>query len=188
LAAAGFQPASRLSAGGRIAVSAVDDESRLEHESVRNHGIVLRVGVLLDVEVLLNRSGGVGEEGPLCANRRAELLERVMVVGRDRDNPRICHSDLRVKRGKLQMLLVFFRAIVAARKRQDEGIITLEFAEPAWGARMIGLLIVRGEQRAVFVYQIESYRSIPMAELASLQCVPRFRIRSQPTPSFLSTP
>ena len=69
------------------------------------------------------------------------------------------------------MLLVFFRAIVAARKRQDEGIITLEFAEPAWGARMIGLLIVRGEQRAVFVYQIESYRYIPMAELASLQCV-----------------
>jgi hypothetical protein len=28
-----------------------------------------------------------------------------------------CHSDLRIERGKIQMLLVFFRAAVAARKR-----------------------------------------------------------------------
>jgi hypothetical protein len=47
-----------------------------------------------------------------------------------------------MKRGKLQMLLVFFRAVVAAGKRQDEGIITLEFAEPAQSARVIGQLIV----------------------------------------------
>ncbi len=55
-------------------LDAVDDKSRLEHECVRNHRIVLGVGVLRDVEVLLHRSVGVGEEGRLGANRRAELL------------------------------------------------------------------------------------------------------------------
>jgi hypothetical protein len=40
-----------------------------------------------------------------------------MVIGGDRDNLGVCHSDLRVKRGKLKMLLVFFRAVMAARKR-----------------------------------------------------------------------
>ncbi len=121
----------------------MDDESRLEHERVRNHRIMLRVGILRDVEVLLNRSFGVGEEGPLGAHRRAELLESVVVIGGDRGNLGVCHSDLRIKRGKLQMLLVFFRAVMAARKRQDQGIIALEFAEPARCARVIGQLIVR---------------------------------------------
>ena len=110
---------------------------------MRNHRIMLRVGILRDVEVLLNCSVGVGEEGPLGAHRRAELLESMMIIGGDRDNLGICHSDLRIKRGKLQMLLVFFRAVVAARKRQDQGIIALEFAELARRARMIGQLIVR---------------------------------------------
>src|SRR5271154_4666872 len=60
-------------------IDAVDDESRLEHECMRNHRIMLGVGVFRDIEVLLNNSAGVGEEGPLRANRRAELLERVVV-------------------------------------------------------------------------------------------------------------
>ena len=98
-------------------IDAVDDESRFENERVRNHRIMLRVGILHDVEVLLNRSFGVGEEGPLGAHRRAELLESVVVIGGDRGNLGVCHSDLRIKRGKIQMLLVFFRAVVAARKR-----------------------------------------------------------------------
>ena len=70
-----------------------------------------------NVEVLLNRSVGVGEEGPLGADRRAELLESVVVIGRDRGDLGVRHSDLRLKRGKLQMLLVFFRAVMAAGKR-----------------------------------------------------------------------
>jgi hypothetical protein len=67
-------------------IDAVDDESWLEHERVRNHRIVLRVGILRDVEVLLNGSLGVGEEGPLGTNRRAELPESVVVIGGDRGN------------------------------------------------------------------------------------------------------
>ena len=116
----------------------MDDESRLEHECVRNHRIVLRVGIFRDVEVLLNGSAGVGEEGPLGAHRRAELLESVVVVGGDRGNLGVCHSNLRIKCGKIQVLLVFLRAVVAARKRQDQGIIALEFAEFARYARVIG--------------------------------------------------
>ena len=102
-------------------IDAVDDESRLEHERVRNHRIMFRVGILRNVEILLNCSFGVGEEGPLGAHRCAELLESVVVIGGDRDNLGVCHRDLRIKRGKIQMLLVFFRAVVAARKRQDQG-------------------------------------------------------------------
>jgi hypothetical protein len=40
---------------------------------------MLRVGILRDVEVLLNRSFGVGEEGPL-GTHRAKLLESVVAV------------------------------------------------------------------------------------------------------------
>src|ERR1700683_2304015 len=62
-------------------IDAVDDESWFEHECVRNHRIMLRVGILRDVEVLLNRSFGVGEEGPLGTHRRAELLASGGVSG-----------------------------------------------------------------------------------------------------------
>jgi hypothetical protein len=92
----------------------VDHDPRLEHERVRDHRVVLGVGVLLDVEVLLNRSVGVGEEGPLGADRRAELLERVVVVGGDRGDLSVFHGDLRVERGEFQMLLVLLGAVVAA--------------------------------------------------------------------------
>ena len=123
-------------------INAVDNEARLEHERMRNHRIMLRVGILRDVEGLLNRSFGVGEEGPLGAHRRAELLDSVVVIGGDGSNLCICHSDFRIKRGEIEMLLVFFRAVVATRKRQDQWVIALEFAEPAQGARVIGQLKV----------------------------------------------
>ena len=95
---------------------------------------MLRVSALRDV----NRSSGIGEEGLLGAHRRAELLQSVVVIGGDRNNLGVCHSDFRIKRGKFQMLLVFLRAVVAARKRQDQGIIALEFAESALYTLVIG--------------------------------------------------
>ena len=103
---------------------------------------MLRVGILRNVEVLLNNPVGVGEEGPLGAHRRAELLQSVMVIGGNHNNLRVCHRNFRIKRGKVQMLLVFLRAVMAARKRQNQGIIALKFAEPAQCARVIGQLIV----------------------------------------------
>ena len=72
----------------------------LSTKRVRNHRIVLGVGVLLDVEVLLNLPVRVGEECPLRANRRSELLKRVVVVGGNCRDLRVCHSDLRVERGE----------------------------------------------------------------------------------------
>jgi hypothetical protein len=42
---------------------------------VRDHRVVVGVGVLLDVEVLLDDALRVREEGPLGADRLAELLE-----------------------------------------------------------------------------------------------------------------
>ena len=103
---------------------------------------MLRVGILGDVQVLLNRSFGVGEEGPLGAHRCAELLKSMVVIGGDGGNLGVGHGDFRIKRGKLQMLLVFFRAVVAARQRQDQWIIALQFAQPARCAGVIGQLIV----------------------------------------------
>jgi hypothetical protein len=50
---------------------------------------VFRIGVLPNVEILLNDPSRVGEESPLRADRRAKLLERVMVVGRNRRDLRI---------------------------------------------------------------------------------------------------
>jgi hypothetical protein len=40
-----------------------------------------------------------------------------MVIGGDRGDLGVCHCDLRIKRGKIEMLLVFFWAVVATRKR-----------------------------------------------------------------------
>ena len=86
---------------------------------------MLGVGVLLDVEVLLDPALRVGEEGPLRADRRAELLVRVVVVRRDRGDLRVGDGDLRIERGELQMLLVLLRALVAAREREDQRVVAL---------------------------------------------------------------
>ena len=105
------------------------------------------VGVLLDVEVLLDRSPGVGEERPLGADRRAELLQLVVLVGRDRDDLRVGHGDLRLERRQLEVLLVLLRAVVAAREREDHRIGALQLAELARGVGVIGQLVV-GERAA----------------------------------------
>ena len=57
----------------------------------------------------------------IVAHRRVELLESVVVIGGDRGNLRVCHPDLWIERGKIQMLLVFLRARMPTRKRQDQG-------------------------------------------------------------------
>jgi hypothetical protein len=62
---------------------------------VRDHRVVVGVGVLLDVEVLLDDALRVREERPLRADRVPELLERVVLVGRDRRDLRIGDVDLR---------------------------------------------------------------------------------------------
>src|SRR6478736_557036 len=49
----------------------------------RIHWVVVGVGVLLDVEVLLDLVAGVGQEGPLCADRVAELVGFEGVAGGD---------------------------------------------------------------------------------------------------------
>ena len=41
------------------------------------------------------------------------------------------------------MLLVLLRAVVAAREREDQGIVALQLAEPSWDALVIGQLVVR---------------------------------------------
>src|SRR5215203_4647887 len=124
-------------------VDLVDDEPGLEHERVRNHRVVVRVGVLLDVEVLLDDALRVREEWPLGADRRPEFLERVVLVGRDRGDLGVGHRDLRIGRGELEVLLVLLRAVVAAREREDQGIIPLQLAEPSGDARVIRQLVVR---------------------------------------------
>jgi hypothetical protein len=123
-------------------LDAVDHEARLENERVRNHRIVFGVGILLDVEVFLNFSLRVGEEGPLGADRRTKLLNRVVVVGGDRGDLGVRHRDLRVERSELQMLLVLLRAIVAACEREDQRVVALEFTELALFVRVIGQLVV----------------------------------------------
>ena len=121
----------------------------LEHERVRDHRVVLGVGVLLDVEVLLDDPTGVGQEGPVRAHRRAELLQRVVLVGRDRDDLRVRHRDLRLERGEPQVLLVLLRAVVAAGEREDQRIAALELAERARTSVVVGQRVVREACRPV---------------------------------------
>ena len=40
------------------------------------------------------------------------------------------------------MLLVLLRAVVAAREREDEGVVALQLAEPARDILVIGQLVV----------------------------------------------
>ncbi len=122
------------------------DEPGLQHERVRDHRVVVGVGVLLDVEVLLHRAPGVREERPLRADRGAELLRRVMVVGRDRDDLGVGHGDLRMERCELEMLLMLLRAVVAAREGEDHRVVALDLAELAERLRVVGQLVV-GERR-----------------------------------------
>jgi len=62
----------------------------------------------------------------------------MVVVGGDRGDLGVCHSDLRIKHGEIQMLLVFLRAVVAARERENQRIITLQFAQSPKRPGVIG--------------------------------------------------
>jgi hypothetical protein len=120
----------------------VHDEARLEHERVGDHRIVVRVGVLLDVEVPLDDAPRIGQERPVRADRGPELLQRVVLVGRDRDDLRVRHRQLGLERRQLQVLLVLLRAVVPAGEREDHRVVTLELAERARHVGVIRQFIV----------------------------------------------
>jgi hypothetical protein len=61
----------------------------------------------------------IGQEGPLRADRRAELLQGVVVVGGDGGDLGVGHRDLRVVGRQFEVLLVLFRAVVAARHSRE---------------------------------------------------------------------
>ena len=109
---------------------------------MRDHRVVVGVGVLLDLEVLLHDPPRVLEERPLGADRRAELLRRVVLVGRDRGDLRVAHGDLRIEGRELEVLLVLLRAVVAAREREDQRVVALDLAEPPRDAVLVGQLVV----------------------------------------------
>ena len=90
---------------------------------------------------------GSDEEGPLGADRRAELLKRVVLVGRDRDDLRVGDGDLRTGRRQLEMLLVLLRAVVAAREGEDHRVAALELAEAADGLGVVRAARSRGGSR-----------------------------------------
>ena len=69
----------------------------------------------------------------------------MVIVGGDRDDLSVRHGDLRVERGEFQMLLVLFRAIVAAREREDQRVVALEFAQFAQRARVDQAVRSRGK-------------------------------------------
>src|SRR5690348_1282003 len=66
----------------------------------------------------------------------------MVVVGGDRCDLGVGYRDLRIERGKFQMLLVLFRAIVAAREREDQRVLALYLAELTLRARVIGQFVV----------------------------------------------
>src|SRR5262252_369026 len=123
-------------------VDAVDDQSGLEHQGVRDHRVVLGVGVLGDVQVLLDDPAGVGQEGPLGADRVAEVLQGVVVVGGDGDDLGVGRRELGIVGGQFQVLVVFLGAVVAAGQGQDHRVAALQFAERADGAGVVGQRVV----------------------------------------------
>ena len=58
---------------------------------------MVRVGVFLDTEVLLNLPARIRKEGPLRADRAAELVRLQDVVRGDRDDLRVRDVDLGVE-------------------------------------------------------------------------------------------
>jgi hypothetical protein len=74
-------------------------------------------------------------------------LQRVVLVGGDRGDLGVGDVDLRVVGGQLQVLLVLFGAVVASREREDQRIATLDPAERADGAGVIGQRVI-GEDAA----------------------------------------
>src|ERR1700722_16392221 len=124
-------------------IDTVNDQPRLEYQRVRDHGVVLGVGVLGDVQVLLDGPAGIGQEGPLGADRRAELLQGVMVVGGDSGDLGVGHRDLRVVGRQFEVLLVLFGAVIAAGQGEDHRIAALKIAELTLRPGLIRKSVVR---------------------------------------------
>src|SRR5580704_1256376 len=164
-------------------VDTVNDQSRLEHQRVRDHGVVLGVGVLLDVQVLLDRTAGIGQEGPLGAHRRAELLQGVMVVGGDRGDLGVGHRDLRVVGRHLEVLLVLFGAVVAARQREDQRIAALNLAEGTLRPGVIRKSVVRKDAARpdIRTHRATAFHSLkcPTSHGATVNGVTTFRAYPQ---------
>jgi hypothetical protein len=77
------------------------------------------------------------------------------------------------------MLLVFLRAVMAARKRQDQGVSALEFAKPPRYTRVIGQLIVRKNGSG---YEVKAHDRIPFIDVSELMTL-RSSARFMPFPS-----
>ena len=68
----------------------------------------------------------------------AELLQRVVLVGGDRDDLGVGDRDLRLERGQVEVLLVLLRAVVPARECEDHRVAALQLAEGADGVGVVG--------------------------------------------------
>ena len=97
----------------------------------------------MDAEVLLDGPAGIGQEGPLGADRRPELLQGVMVVGGDGGDLGVGHPELRVVSRELEVLLVLFRAVVAARQGENQRIAALKLAELAHRPGVVRESVIR---------------------------------------------
>src|SRR5271163_4106342 len=105
----------------------------------------------------------------------------MVIVGGDRGDLRVRHCDTRIERGEFQMLLVLLWAVVAARKREDQRILTLQLAELAQGARVIGQFIV-GENASR--HDIRTHDWTPPVSLKSkIQTLKDYPQRSRVTPA-----
>src|SRR5689334_1446863 len=129
---------------------------------MRNHRVMLGVRIFFNFEIFLHCAARIGKKRPLCANRSTKLLQRVMVVCRDRYDLRIPNSDLRIESCKIQMLLVLLRTVVATRQCEDHWIAVLQLTELARRVRMVGKLVVRkyASRYDVRAHAINSFDSI----------------------------
>src|ERR1700757_1327196 len=66
----------------------------------------------------------------------------MVIVGGDRGDLSVRHGNLRIEGSEFQMLLVLLRAIVPARKREDQRIIALQLAQLAQRFSVIGQFVV----------------------------------------------
>src|SRR5689334_11767263 len=66
-----------------------------------------------------------------------------MVIGGDGGDLGVGHRDLWVVGRQFEVLLVFLRAVVAAREGEDQRIAALQFAERAYRARVVRESVVR---------------------------------------------
>ena len=66
-----------------------------------------------------------------------------MVVGSDGGDLRVGHRDLGVVGRQLEVLLVLFRAVVAARQGEDQRITALKLAERTHRAGVVRKSVIR---------------------------------------------